>query len=232
MLPCCCVACGVHLRLLVGAFCCVIHVSACSRLGGVGPLHGGAPYLNMAEYVVSSLLRPDGTVQTTSQVTLDHLPNFINGNEMQLFVQTHGLVHQHNVQAHSSSRDVPALSSSTNVRAVRNHAIGRRSRSPRSRRSRVKLTPGPQGMFEDEEDWGEWKGDGHRAHDDQRRPRSPTLPPAHLRVPVNQIELLHLPVRQQALGSHRFTLRTGCRIEEIAILIDGVLYYPLPCIAT
>ena len=81
----------------------------------------------MAEHVVSSLLRPDGTVQTTSQVTLDHLPNFINGNEMQLFVQTHGLVHQHNVQAHSSSRDVPALSSSTNVRAVRNQAIGRRS---------------------------------------------------------------------------------------------------------
>ena len=60
----------------------------------------------MAEYVVSSLLRPDGTVQTTSQVTLDHLPNFINGNEMQLFVQTHGLVHLRNVQAHSSSRDV------------------------------------------------------------------------------------------------------------------------------
>ena len=110
-------------------------------------MHGGAPYLNMAEYVVSSLLRPDGTVQTTSQVTLDHLPNFINGNEMQLFVQTHGLVHQHNVQAHSSSRDVQALSSSTNVRAVRNHAIGRRSRSPVSRRSRVKLTPGPQGCL-------------------------------------------------------------------------------------
>ena len=51
---------------------------------------------------------------------------------------------------------------------------------------------------------------------------------------MNQIELLHLPVRQQvpALGSHRFTLRSGCRIEEIAILIDGVLYYTLPCIAT
>ena len=197
-------------------------------------MHGGAPYLNMAEYVVSSLLRPDGTVQTTSQVTLDHLPNFINGNEMQLFVQTHGLVHRHNVQAHSSSRDVQALSSSTNVRAVRNHAIGRRSRSPVSRRSRVKLTPGPQGMSEDEEDWGKWKGDGRRAHDDERRPRSPSLPPAHLRVPVNQIELLHLPVRQQvpALGSHRFTLRTGCRIEEIAIRIDDVLYYTLPCIAT
>ena len=64
--------------------------------------------------------------------------------------------------------------------------------------------------------------------------RSPSLPPAHLRVPVNQIELLHLPVRQQApaLGSHCFTLRTGCRIEEIAILIDDVLYYTLPCIAT
>ena len=188
----------------------------------------------MAEYVVSSLLRPDGTVQTTSQVTLDHLPNFINGNEMQLFVQTHGLVHLRNVQAHSSSRDVQALSSSTNVRAVRDHAITRRSRCPVSRRSRVRLTPGPHGISEDEEDWGEWTRDGRRAHDDQKRPRSPSIPPAHLRAPANQIELLHLPVRQQvpSLGSHRFTLRTGCRIEEIAILIDDVLYYTLPCIAT
>ena len=177
----------------------------------------------MAEYVVSSLLCPDGTVQTSSQVTLGHLPNFINGNEMQLFVQTHGLVHQHNVQAHSSSRDVQALSSSTNVRAVRNHAIGRRSRSPVSRRSRVKLTPKPQGMSEDEEDWGEWKGDGRHAHDDQRRPRSPSLPPAHLRVPVNQIELLHLPVRQH--------VRTGCRNEEIE-MIDDVFFCTLPCIGT
>ena len=64
-------------------------------------------------------------------------------------------------------------------------------------------------MLEDEEDWGEWKGDGRRAHDDQRRPRSPTLPPTHVRAPVNQIELLHLPVRQQVpdLGSHRFGSR-------------------------
>ena len=87
-------------------------------------------------------------------------------------------------------------------------------------------------MSEDEEDWGEWKGDGRRAHDDQRRPRSPTLPPTQFRAPVNQIELLHLPVRQHVpdLGSHRFKLRTGCRIEEI--LVDGVLYYTLPSIAT
>ena len=90
------------------------------------------------------------------------------------------------------------------------------------------------GISEDEEDWGEWTRDGRRAHDDQRGPRSPSIPPAQLRVPANQIELLHLPVRQQvpSLGSHRFTLRTGCRIEEIAILIDDVLYYTLPCIAT
>ena len=33
------------------------------------------------------------------------------------------------------------------------------------------------------------------------------------------------------LGSHRFKLRTGCRIEEIASLVDGVLYYTLPSIA-
>ena len=81
-------------------------------------------------------------------------------------------------------------------------------------------------MSEDEEDWGEWKGDGRRAHHNQRS--------AQFRAPVNQIELLHLPVRQHVpdLGSHRFTLRTGYRIEEIAILVDGVLYYTLPCIAT
>ena len=48
---------------------------------------------------------------------------------------------------------------------------------------------------------------------------------------MNKIELLHLPVRQHVpdLGSQ---LRTGYRIEEIAILVDGVLYHTLPCIAT
>ena len=187
----------------------------------------------MAEYTVTSLLRPDGSVQTTSQVTLEHLPNFINGNEMQMFVRTHGLVHQHNVQAHSFSRDVPALGSEANIRAVRTHTVGRRSRSPRSRHSRIRLTPGPQGKSDDEEDWGEWKSDGRRAHDDQRRPRSPAMPPTQVRAPENHIVLLPLPVRQHVpdLGSHRFKLRTGCRIEEIAILVDGVLYYTLPSIA-
>ena len=156
-------ACCLVALLLVGCACdCLSEcrvVSACSWLK------------TMAEYMVTSLLRPDGSVQTTSQVTLDHLPNFINGNEMQLFVRTHGLVHQHNVQAHSSTRDVPALGSATNLRAARNHPIGRLL-DPVA----PGLTPGPQRMPEDEEDWGEWKGDGRRAHDDQRRPRSPTLP--------------------------------------------------------
>ena len=106
--------------------CCV--VSACSWLK------------TMAEYTVTSLLRSDGSVQTTSRVTLEHLPNFINGNEMQMFIRTHGLVHQHSVQSHGSSRDTPALGSEANVRAVRNHTGRTRSRSPRSRHSRIKLT--------------------------------------------------------------------------------------------
>ena len=42
-----------------------------------------------------------------------------------------------------------------------------------------------------------------------------------------------LSVRQHVpdLGSHRFKLRTGCRIEEIAIVVNDVLYYTLPSIA-
>ena len=57
------------------------------------------------------------------------------------------------------------------------------------------------------------------AHDDQRRPRSPTLPPTQVRAPENHVELLPLPVRQHVpdFGSHRFKLRTGCRIEEIPL---------------
>ena len=62
-----------------------------------------------AVYTVSGLLRPDGTVQTTSQVTLDQFPSFINGNEVQLFVQTHGLVHLRNVESHSSLRTDHAM---------------------------------------------------------------------------------------------------------------------------
>ena len=110
--------------------------------------------------MVSSLLRPDGTVQTTSQVTLDQFPNFINGKEVQLFVQTHGLVHLRNVQAHSSSRSIRAMQDQATVR-----------------RSRIKLTPGPHGQSEDEDDWGEWTQTGLRTHDDGRRPRSPSVPP-------------------------------------------------------
>ena len=42
-----------------------------------------------------------------------------------------------------------------------------------------------------------------------------------------------LSVRQHVpdLGSHRFKLRTGCRVEEIAIVVNDVLYYTLPSIA-
>ena len=45
--------------------------------------------------------------------------------------------------------------------------------------------------------------------------------------------LLPLSVRQHVpdFGSHRFKLRTGCRVEEIAIVVNDVLYYTLPSIA-
>ena len=169
----------------------------------------------MAEYTVTSLLRSDGSVQTTSRVTLEHLPNFINGNEMQMFIRTHGLAHQQSVQSHGPSRDAPALTGQP------------RSRSPRSRISRIQLTPGPQG-HSDEEDWGEWRSDGRRDHSDQRRPRSPPFPPAHGSPSENRIALVPLSVRRQVpdLGIHRFKLRTGCRIEEIAIVVNDVLYTP------
>ena len=170
--------------------------------------------LDMAVYVVSSLLRPDGTVQTTSQVTLDQFPSFINGNEVQLFVQTHGLVHLRNVQTHSSSH---------NIRVMQDQTSEMRSRSPVPRRSR---------HSEDEDDWGEWTQSGLRTHDDRRRPRSPSIPPVR-QVASTMVDLIHLPVRTSApsLGSHRVVLRSGSRIGEIAILIDDVLYYTLPCIA-
>ena len=59
------------------------------------------------------------------------------------------------------------------------------------------------------------------------------MPPTQVRAPENHIELIPLAVRQQVpdFGSHRFKLRTGCRIEEIAILVNDVLYYTLPSIA-
>ena len=59
------------------------------------------------------------------------------------------------------------------------------------------------------------------------------MPPTQVRAPENHIELIPLAVRQQVpdFGGHRFKLRTGCRIEEIAILVNDVLYYTLPSIA-
>ena len=95
--------------------------------------------------------------------------------------------------------------------------------------SRIQLTPGPQGKSDEEEDWGEWKSDGRRAHGDQRRPRSPSLPPAQVSPSENRIVLIPLSVRQHVpdFGSHRFKLRTGCRVEDL----NDVLYYTLPSIA-
>ena len=58
----------------------------------IQPVSYASFYTWHAVYTVSSLLRPHGTVQTTSQATLDLVPNFINGNDVQLFVQTHGTV--------------------------------------------------------------------------------------------------------------------------------------------
>ena len=75
---------------------------------------------------------------------------------MRCIVQTHGLVHLRNVQAHSSARAVQSHSSARNVRAMRDHPTVRRSRSPMPSQSRVRLTPGPHGVPEDEEDWGDW----------------------------------------------------------------------------
>ena len=97
-----------------------------------------------------------------------------------------------------------------------------RSRSPVPRRSRVRLTPGPHGHSEDEDDWGELTQTGLRTHDEPVR-----------QVASAAVDLIHLPVRTSvpSLGSHRFALRSGSRIEEIDIVIDDVLYYTLPCIA-
>ena len=167
--------------------------------------------------MVSSLLRPDGTVQTTSQVTLDQFPNFINGNEVQLFVQTHGVVHLRNVQAHSSSRS---------IRAMQDQATARRSRSPVPRRPEL-------GLRMDHMDNQKMKMTGVngpfwtlRTHDDRRRPRSPSVPPVR-QMASDTVDLIPLPVRNPvpSLGSHRFVLRSGSRIEEIAIMIDDASLY-------
>ena len=100
----------------------------------------------MAVYVVSSLLRPDGTVQTTSQVTLDQFPNFINGNEVQLFVQTHGLVHLRNVQAHSSSRSIRAMQPGHQFPAV--PELGLRLARMDTQKMKMTGVNGPRPAFE------------------------------------------------------------------------------------
>ena len=176
-----------------------------------------------AVYTVSSLLRPDGTVQTTSQVTLDQFPSFINGNEVQLFVQTHGMVHLRNVQSHSSSRTAYAM---------QDRPTHMRSRSSVPCQSRVGLTPAPHGKSEDDDDWGEWTHSGRRT---TLITVSPTRMPCFSRTdqPTHTVDLIQLRVRAPApsLGSHHFVLRTGSQVEEIAIRINDVLRYTLPCLA-
>ena len=97
---------------------------------------------------------------------------------------------------------------------MRDQATAQRSRSPLSR---VRLTPGPHGQSEDEDDWGEWTRTGLRTQDDG--PRSPSGPPARA-MASDKVDFLRLPIRN--------FLRSGSRIEEIAIMIDDVPYYTLP----
>ena len=69
---------GLFVASLLVHLCDCVHV--CSWLGLCGCLLVGAFLcLGMAVYMVTSLLRPDGTVQTTSQVTLDQFPSFTKG---------------------------------------------------------------------------------------------------------------------------------------------------------
>ena len=110
-------------------------VSACSWLR------------TMAEYTVTSLLRSDGSVQTTSRVTLEHLPNFINGNEMQMFIRTHGLAHQQSVQSHGPSRDAQryAITPEGHVRAPPGPAIPGSSSPQAHRESQMRRRTGVNG---------------------------------------------------------------------------------------
>ena len=74
---------------MCGSFClfsCTLGIAtllACCCIALCLHVAGSEPW---AEYTVTSLLRSDGSVQTTSRVTLEHLPNFINGNEIQMFI--------------------------------------------------------------------------------------------------------------------------------------------------
>lgn len=190
-----------------------------------------------AVYTVSSQLYPDGTVQTTSQVTLGQFPNFINGQDVQLFVQAHGAVHFQNVQRHGSSRQQAA----TRDRSPERQSDSR-SRSPVPRRSRVRLTPGPHSQHDEEDGWGDWTQQGHRPRrqqDDRRRPQSPTAHPGSAlsnNKSDNQSHAVGLiPLQARApstsLGSHVFVLRAGYEVEEVAIRINDVQYYTLPSIA-
>ena len=97
------------------------------------------------------------------------------------------------------------------------------------RHSRIKLTPGPQGKSDEEEDWGEWKSDGRRAHGDQRRParlRCLPLKSVHPRTALccclSQFDSMY-PILA--------VIASSCRVEEIAIVVNDVLYYTLPSIA-
>ena len=126
------------------------------------------------------------------------------------------------------------------------HAAALRSGSPPPRRSQVKLTPGPHGKSDEDDDWGEWTHHGHRrrdrlSHADRRRSQSPSAPPGRNTAASNSridnqpptVGLIQLRVctPSASLGSHIFLLRSGCEVEEIAIRINDVLYYTLPSIA-
>ena len=151
------------------------------------------------------------------------------------------MVHLQNVQRHSSSHPTYAMRN----RSADREAVSR-SRSPAPRRSRVRLTPGPHGNPDEDDDWGDWTQQGHRRHDrlshaDRRRPHSPSAPPGRSNAASNSrtdnqpptVRLIQLRVctPSASLGSHVFALCSAYEVEEVAIRINDVLYYALPSIA-
>ena len=130
--------------------------------------------------VGNNLLHPDGTVQTTSQVTLEQFPSFISGNDVQLFAQTHAAIHHENVRQRAVVQSQPCHSTRCSVRDR-----SRRSRTDPRSRAKSSASTGTSHTAssrrnddpDDDDNWGQWKS--HTRDDrDNRRPGVLNDPPS------------------------------------------------------
>ena len=112
-----------------------------------------------AVLAVSNVLMPDGSAQTTSQLTFSNVADIANGPTLQTLMRGHLALHMESVQQHGAlprsslhaDRYSKPINNSSAVHGSSRHRPRRRSRTPPAPRFRLRSAP-PQRRSDEDDD--------------------------------------------------------------------------------